>query len=123
MKETLERYLQTIYGLSRHGQAVKSVDVSHALGVNRPDVFRALKTLKLCGYIEQQPYGKIALTSKGKCKAEQILKVHKIIADFFANDIGLAPADAEANAYKIEHILSDTAINKIIELYAKNSIH
>lgn len=118
MKETLEKYLQTIYALAKHGQAIKSIDVGHALGVNRPDVFRALKTLKLCGYIEQQPYGKILLTAKGKSKAEQILKVHKIIKDFFVNTIGLTPTDAEANAYKIEHILSDTAINKIIELYS-----
>ncbi|HOK81843.1 MAG TPA: metal-dependent transcriptional regulator [Clostridia bacterium] len=117
MKETLERYLQTIYSLGSNGQAVKSVDVSRALGVSRPDVFRALKTLKLCGYIEQKPYGKIVLTSKGSCKAEQMLKVHKIISDFFVKEIGLTRADAEANAYKIEHILSDTAINKIIELY------
>lgn len=119
MKETLERYLQTIYGLSKYGQAVKSIDVGHALGVNRPDVFRAVKTLKLCGYIEQQPYGKIVLTSKGKAKAEQILKVHKIICEFFTNTVGLTPSDAEANANRIEHILSDTAINKIIELYDK----
>lgn len=119
MKETLERYLQTIYGLSKYGQAVKSIDVGHALGVNRPDVFRTLKTLKLCGYIEQQPYGKIILTGKGKCKAEQILKVHRIITEFFSNTIGLTIPDAEANAYKIEHILSDTAINKIIDLYTK----
>lgn len=116
MKETLEKYLQTIYTLAKYGRAVKSVDVGHSLGVNRPDVFRALKTLKLCGYIEQQPYGKIVLTAKGKVRAEQILKVHKLITDFFIKTIGLTPADAEANAYRIEHILSDTAITKIIEL-------
>ena len=62
---------------------------------------------------------KIVLTGKGKCKAEQILKVHKIISDFFVVTIGLTVTDAEANAYKIEHILSDTAINKIIDLYTK----
>ncbi len=119
MKETIEKYLQTIYHLSQYGPAVKSIDVGHALGVNRPDVFRALKTLKLCGYIDQQPYGKIILTVKGRVKAEQVLKVHRIITDFFINKIGLTAGDAEANANKIEHILSDTAINKIIELYTK----
>lgn len=120
MKETLEQYLEAVYRLSKKSPLVKSIEVSHLLGVNRPDVFRALKTLKLCGYIDQQPYGRILLTPKGKAKAEQSLAIHQLIADFFEGTVGLSREDATANAYKVAHVLSDTAINKLIARYQKS---
>lgn len=116
MKETPERFLQIIYTLSDNGEnAIKSVDVGKELGLNRPDVFRAIKALKMFGYIDQQPYGKVALTDKGKEKAEQIIKIHDVLAGLFVNALGLGRAEAEQTAFKIEHILSDSAIKNIIE--------
>ena len=119
MKETLEQYLEAVYQLSKKSPLVKSIEVSHLLDVNRPDVFRALKTLKMCGYIDQQPYGRILLTPKGKSKAEQCLAIHQLVADYFTDTVGLSREDATANAYKVVHVLSDTAINKLIALYHK----
>ncbi|MFI3228930.1 MAG: metal-dependent transcriptional regulator [Bacillota bacterium] len=117
MKDSVERYLQIIYTLSQKATAIKSIEVGNILGVTRSEVFRALKTLKLCGYINQKPYGKIELTEKGKQSAERVATIHLAIKEFFVDKLFLDNEDAEANAYKIEHNLSDTAIEKIVEYY------
>ncbi len=117
MKDSVEKYLQIIYSLSQKTTAIKSIEIGNILGVTRPDVFRALKTLKLCGYINQKPYGKIELTQKGKLCAERVALVHKAIVKFFIESLELEPQEAEANAYKVEHNLSDTAIDQILKIY------
>lgn len=120
MKVTIEKYLMTIYALSEANESVRSIEVGHKLGVNRPDVFRAVKCLKIFGYINQKPYGKIALTEKGIKKAKQLKEIHSIITNIFIEKLSLTLHDAEANASRIEHILSDSAIEKILEYYGKD---
>jgi len=122
VKETPERFLQSIYSLSEKGKySIKSVDVGKTLGLSRPDVFRALKALKVFGYINQKPYGKITLSERGKEKAEQMLKIHEVLTSLFTNALGLSQTEAEMTSYKIENILSDSAITKIVEYVDKNN--
>ncbi len=117
MKDSVEKYLQIIYTLSQKTTAIRSIEVGNILGVTRSDVFRALKTLKLCGYINQKPYGKLELTQKGIQSAERVVLAHKAIIKYFVETLELDPQEAEANAYKIEHALSDAAIDQILKKY------
>lgn len=121
MKETVERYLQTIFYLTQQTIEVRSIDIGHVLGENRPDVFRALKVLRQSGYISQKPYGKIVLTAEGRARALELITVHRVITAIFTEKLGLEAADAEENAYRVEHILSDTALQKLIELHEKTN--
>jgi|GEM_PF-1632055 Mn-dependent transcriptional regulator len=116
MKETPERFLETLYVLSKKGEeAVKSVEVGKSLGLNRPDVFRSLKAIKSFGYIDQKPYGKIILTAKGREKAERIIKIHEALGWLLKEYLGLPEEESECAAYKVEHIISDAAANKMLE--------
>ncbi|MDR2266322.1 MAG: metal-dependent transcriptional regulator [Christensenellaceae bacterium] len=119
MKETPERILHVIYKLSLDNQLLKSVSIGKKLGLTRPDVFRSLKLLKNCGYVYQKPYGKIALTEKGRDKAEKMHRIHRGLVEFLSKMVGLSPDEASATAYSAEHILSESAIDKIIELLVK----
>lgn len=122
MKESGENYLETIYTLFKAKGVVKAIDISNALGVSRPSVFRASQALKDEGLITQEYYGNIILTPKGKKKAEEILSKHKNITKFLMHSLSLDHDEAELNACKIEHIITPEAMNKIIDYLKKYSL-
>lgn len=115
MKESGEMYLETIYRLSEHGRLpVKSVDVAKRLAISRPSVNRAVNTLKNDGYIIQQNYGDIMITEKGLAAAERIFFKHRLITQFLICSLSLSPAQAEEDACRIEHVVSDAAVDSMI---------
>ena len=115
MKESGEMYLETIYRLSETGRLpVKSVDVAKRLAISRPSVNRAVNTLKNDGYIIQQNYGDIMITEKGLAAAERIFFKHRLITQFLICSLSLSPAQAEEDACRIEHVVSDAAVDSMI---------
>jgi Mn-dependent DtxR family transcriptional regulator len=119
MKETPERILHVIYKLSLENQLLKSVAIAKKLGITRPDVFRSLKLLKTYGFIYQKPYGKIALTEKGRVRAEKIHRLHRGLVSALTNYVGFEGDEASEAAYSAEHILSESAIDKVLALLIK----
>lgn len=115
MKESGEMYLETIYRLSENGRLpVKSVDVAKRLDISRPSVNRAVNMLKNDGYIFQQNYGDIMITEKGLAAAERIFFKHRLITQFLICSLSLSPAQAEEDACRIEHVVSDAAVDSMI---------
>lgn len=120
MKESGENYLETIYNIYKENGIVKAIDISNALGVSRPSVSRACKVLKEKGFIDKEHYGNIELTRQGTQKAEKIIEKHTNITKFLIMSINLEPEEAEYNACRIEHVITDKAMSKINE-YIKNN--
>lgn len=110
--ESGEMYLETILVLSRKNPFVRSVDISAEMGFSKPSVSRAVGLLKDGGYIEIDSSGHIALTDKGRQKAEQIYERHRVLSDMFRK-LGVSPDTAEGDACKIEHIISDETFEAI----------
>jgi len=104
--ESNEMYLEAILELEAKNSAVRSVDVARFLGVTKPSVNRAMANLKKDGYILQEPYGEITFTKKGRNKAQKIHEFHHVITDFLVNSLGIDIDLAEADACRIEHIIS-----------------
>ncbi|MDR3186402.1 MAG: metal-dependent transcriptional regulator [Christensenellaceae bacterium] len=122
MKETPERILQVIYKLSLEDELLKSVEIGKRLELSRPDVFHAVKLLKGWGYVAQKRYGKIALTEKGREKAEKMQRIHRGLIQFFSHVVGLSEAESSAAAFSAEHVLSDNAMNKILDALIKYNL-
>lgn len=110
--ESEEMYLETILILKKKNPYVRSIDVANELGYSRPSVSRGMKLLKDRGYIVVER-GNILFTDLGLIKAEQIYDKHRTITDFLIK-LGASVASAEANACKIEHVISED-IFKIIK--------
>ena len=108
--ESLEMYLEAILELEAKNSLVRSVDVARFLGVTKPSVNRAMANLKKEGYILQEPYGDIAFTQKGRNKAQHIHELHHVITDFLVNALGIDTDIAEADACRIEHIISPETV-------------
>lgn len=113
MYESGEMYLETILLLKKNKGTVRSIDIARELEFSKPSVSRAMGILKDSGYIEMDEDGFIELTHDGKIKAESIYDRHEQLTAFFSDIIGISKEIAEADACKIEHIISDETFNGI----------
>ena len=119
-KESREMYLEVIYKLELANEVVRSIDIAKELGYSKPSVSRAMGVLKKAGYITHSPYGDVALTPEGRKKAKLIYHTHHLLTDFLVETLDLDPALAEADACKIEHVISKQTL-EAIEKYLKRN--
>lgn len=120
--ESMEMYLETVYVLENsHGHA-HGVDIAKRLKVSKPSVTKAVKYLKDQGFVYTEKYGTITLTEKGRELSEKIYVNHQLIARFLEHSLNLPADQANINACKIEHILSDEMLEAIKGYLKKNNI-
>lgn len=107
-----EMYLETIRILEGKLGTVRALDISREMGFSKPSVSRALKLLKLDGYVKIDDDGHIALTSSGREIAEKIYERHTILTGMLMA-LGVDERTAQDDACKIEHVISDETFGAI----------
>ena len=107
MQESGEMYLETILILKNKNEFVRSIDVAKHLGFSKPSVSRGVGILKAEGYIVIDDNGHINLTDKKKKKAKYVYEKHRILTEFLMKITNVSKEIAEADACKIEHVISD----------------
>jgi DtxR family Mn-dependent transcriptional regulator len=112
MTQSLEDYLEMVSFLADEGD-VRVTDVAMRLGVSKPSVLTALKTLEEQGLLEHERYKGVSLTAKGKKWAREIRERHDFLTSFLYDVLGVSAATAEQDACKLEHILSEETIEKM----------
>jgi len=120
MYESGEMYLETILLLKKREGKVRSIDIARELEFSKPSVSRAVSILKDDGFIEIDTEGFIELTHGGKDKAEKIYERHEQLTAFLSDLIGVSKEAAEADACKIEHIISDETFSAIKKYYKEH---
>lgn len=110
LQESGEMYLETILILSKKSNFVRAIDVGEHMGYSKPSVSRAVGLLKAGGYIHVDENGAITLLPPGQEVAERIYERHRVLTDFFQR-IGVTPDVAEADACRIEHVISEETFN------------
>ena len=107
-----EDYLEAILILHMKKGTVRSVDVARHLGVSKPSVCHAVATLRDGGFLIMDEDRFLHLTDVGREVAEKIYERHC----FFTEQLiaaGVDPKTAEADACRIEHIISQDSFEKI----------
>lgn len=103
---SLEDYLEIIYILQQGDKNVGITDISRELKISKPSVTKAIGILREERLVVQEKYGKISLTDEGVSTAKEIYKKHKILSKFINKVLGVDKRTAEADACKMEHVLS-----------------
>ena len=101
-----EDYLEAVLVLQKQKGMVRSVDMARHMGVSKPSVCHAVATLKDGGFLTMDDGFFLHLTNIGREVAEQIYEKHR----FFTERLiaaGVDPETAEADACRIEHVISD----------------
>ncbi len=114
LSASLEDYLEAIFNIISDKGAVRAKDIAKYLGVKAGSVTVALKSLANSDHINYQPYEVITLTSKGLEEAKEIIHKHEVLKDFFVEILGADPKVAEDGACKIEHVIPEKLIKRLI---------
>ena len=110
--ESQEMYLETILRLKKKKGSVRAIDIAEELGYSKPSVSRAVGIMKKDGFIVVHADGLIDLTETGKDKAENIFSRHKSLTQALVV-MGLSPEEAEENACRVEHVITEEAFEAI----------
>ena len=113
MHESGENYLETILILHQRQGYVRSIDIANELAFTKPSISRAMGILKNDGYITVEPSGNILLTEKGYAKASAVFDRHQTITSFLHKILDVDAETAEADACRIEHVISETTFEKM----------
>ena len=109
-----EDYLEAILVLQQKQGMVRSVDVARHLEVTKPSVCHAVAILRDGGFLTMDEDHFLHLTDVGREVAEKIFERHC----FFTEQLiaaGVDPKTSEADACRIEHVISETSFEKLKE--------
>ena len=113
-----EDYLEAVLVIQKKKGMVRSVDVSRHMEVSKPSVCNAVATLRDGGFLTMDEDHFLHLTDVGREVAERIYERHC----FFTEQLIAAGVDsrtAEADACRIEHIISDESFDRLKEAAAQ----
>ena len=115
-----EDYLETILILHREMGMVRSVDVARHMDVSKPSVCHAVAVLQEGGFLAVDGDHFLHLTEQGRIIAEKIYERHRFFTDRLI-EAGVDPKTAEADACRIEHVISEETFRRLKEKYQSES--
>ena len=117
--ESAEDYLERILILQERNKEVRSIDIAHDMGFSKPSISVAMKKLKEAGLIKIDENGFITLTKEGHVIADKVYEKHCVLKQTLIN-IGVSPEQAEKDACKVEHVISEETFDAIKEHIKKH---
>ncbi|HUS47705.1 MAG TPA: metal-dependent transcriptional regulator [Phycisphaerae bacterium] len=118
LSASLEDYLEAIFQIASKKQAARSIDISRLAHVSKSSVTGALRALADKGLINYAPYDLVTLTPEGKVVAEDVVRRHEVLGDFFVHVLGVDEKQAEAAACKMEHAMSEEILERFVRFVA-----
>ena len=118
--ESREDYLETILILHNKQEKVISLDVANYMGYSKASISRAMKNLRVSGYIIIDSNGNIELTESGLEIANNIYERHQILSKLFMS-IGVSEKTALEDACRVEHYLSKETFEAIKRNYKEQN--
>ena len=112
MTKSLEDYLEEIHVLILQKGRARVRDVALDLHVKMPSVVKAITELKKLELVNQEPYGDIELTAKGRKLAANVLGRHTLLKAFLIK-LNVPEETADKDACLMEHILSAETLERI----------
>ncbi len=116
MSSSLEDYLEAIAEITEDKGHAHTKDIAGRLGVKMPSVTNALQALAARELIRYQSHLPVVLTPEGAELAAKIRHRHESLRAFFSNILKLEDEKADALACKIEHVIRETAMARIVAL-------
>ena len=104
----IQDYAKAVYALQeRTGGAVSTNDLAERLGLTPGSVSAMLRKLADLGLVEHQPYRGVRLTGRGREVALEVLRHHRLIELFLAEELGMPWDRVHAEAEVLEHVISE----------------
>src|SRR5499426_1892556 len=121
---SVDEYLETIYFLAfpigeyaPPGVRTPTLAsrVAEMLGVSRASAGEMLKRLERDGLVRRGEHKEALLTKKGRARAEQVVRKHRIIERLLTDFMGYTAAEAHVHADELGDTFSDEMIERVAE--------
>jgi DtxR family Mn-dependent transcriptional regulator len=104
----VQDYAKAVYALEqREGGAVSTNDLADRLGVTPGSASAMVRKLAELGLVEHEPYRGVQLTDQGRRVALEVLRHHRLIELFLADELGMSWDRVHEEAEVLEHVLSE----------------
>jgi len=104
----IEDYAKAIYALSRRNAgAVSTTALAARLGVTPASVSAMIKKLDQRGLVTHAPYRGVRLTEAGERIAMEVLRHHRLLELYLAEQLGVPWDRVHEEAEALEHVLSE----------------
>jgi len=108
LSASAQDYAKAVYALeARGGSPVSTNDLAERLGVTPGSVSGMLRKLAEVGLLEHEPYHGVRLTDQGRRVALEVLRHHRLLELFLAQELGMSWDRVHAEAEVLEHVLSE----------------
>lgn len=111
----LEEYLEAIHELEEEGTQVIQARLAERVGHSAPAVSETIRRLKTDGYVTVTDRA-VHLTTKGRQRAESVVRKHRLAELLLTDIIGLPWHKAHVEACRWEHVISDEVEDRLVEL-------
>ena len=106
LSASLEDYLQVIFHLEESHRVARAKEIAAQMKVQRASVTGALKALASRGLINYSPYSHITLTVAGRHVAQDIVRRHNTLREFFGSQAGPISRSARPEMKSTEYLFS-----------------
>jgi DtxR family Mn-dependent transcriptional regulator len=105
----VQDYAKAIYSLERRcdGDAVSTNALAERLGVSAASASSMVKKLDGLGLVQHVPYRGVVLTERGVKVALEVLRHHRLLERYLAEELGLSWDRVHDEAEVLEHVLSE----------------
>ena len=116
--ESIEMYLKSICELQADEEPVSISHLAQRLGVSSPSTIEMVKRLSEQELVIHTPYKGVLLTDKGRKRAHNILRRHRLWERFLTDSLGLPWQEVHDLACRLEHATASEVTNALSEFLA-----
>ena len=104
----VEDYAKAIYALeTRDDAAVSTTALAERLHVTAASASSMVKKLAEMGLVTHEPYRGVRLTQRGVAVALEVLRHHRLLERYLAEELGVPWDRVHDEAEVLEHVLSE----------------
>src|SRR3954449_12899606 len=109
VSSAVQDYAKAIYSLERRaaGGAVTTNALAERLGVSAASASGMVKKLDGLGLVQHVPYKGVVLTERGAKVALEVLRHHRLLERYLAEELGVPWDRVHDEAEVLEHVLSE----------------
>jgi DtxR family Mn-dependent transcriptional regulator len=115
VSSAVQDYAKAIYSLEQRcsGGAVSTNALAERLGVSAASASSMVKRLDGLGLVEHVPYRGVVLTPHGTTVALEVLRHHRLLERYLAEELGVPWDRVHDEAEVLEHVLSEELEERI----------
>ncbi|SFR30892.1 MULTISPECIES: metal-dependent transcriptional regulator [Halorubrum] len=112
--DAVEDYLKAIYRIeSRAGPPVSTSQIAEALEKTPATVTSMVETLSERGLLSREKYTGVELTPAGEVAALEVVRRHRLIEAFLADQLDYEPTEVHDEADALEHHVSEEFTRRV----------